>query len=137
MEAARVPDGDVVDRPRLADLAILLVLAAAAVNLAIAVLLVAQASTTELPVVGGLVAVVVAITVLYAAALVTLALLLRAGRPWARAVLAAVSALSLFTVFALNALNLAVIVLLLLAGVLLYRRPVTAWVRSLRGLSRA
>jgi hypothetical protein len=123
--------------PRVLDAALVLVLLAALVNAAIGVLVAVQAPASRLPVVPALVVVVVAISVLYAAGLVVLAVLLRSGRTWARAALATLSSLSLLTLFALNALNLAVIVLLLVADVLLYRRAVSVWVRARRGIAPA
>ena len=47
------------------------------------------------------------------------------------------SALALLTLFAPNALNLGVIVLLLATCVLVYRRPVGTWVRTLQGRTPA
>ncbi|WP_375401379.1 hypothetical protein [uncultured Amnibacterium sp.] len=126
-----------VPRPRLVDAALVLTCAAAVLNVVIGVLVAVQASRTPTVVSSPLVAVVVAISVLYAVGLVVLALVVRSGRAWGRAAFVSVTALSLLAVFALNALNLAVLLLLLLADVLLYRRSVTAWVRVSRGLQPA
>ncbi len=122
-------------RPGLVDLGVGFVVAAAAVNLVIAIVLVQQVAVAGARVNPGLLAVVVGITVLYAAGLVVLGMLLRSGRVWARAALLSLTSLSLLTLFALNALNLVVTILLVVADVLLYRPSVSAWVRASRGLS--
>lgn len=124
-------------RPLALEVAVGLVVLAALVNTYIGVLVAVQAPAAPSPVSAPLVVLVVAICVLYAAALVVFVLLLRAGRTGARAVLVSVSTLALLTLFALNALNLLVIVLLLAADVLLYRRSVSTWIRRVRGLSPA
>lgn len=115
----------------------LLVLAAAAVNAGIGVLVAIEAARSRVAVPAGLVVAVVAISVVYGAALVTAVLVLRRGTPWGRSAVLALSSLSLLALFALNVYNLAVILLLVSADVLLYRPPVSEWVRGLRGLSQA
>lgn len=122
-------------RPALVDVGVGFVVAAAAMNLVIAIVLVQQVVVTASRVNPVVLVAVLAITVLYAAGLVVLGMLLRSGRVWARAALLSLTSLSLLTLFALNALNLVVIVLLVVADVLLYRPPVSAWVRVSRGLA--
>lgn len=85
----------------------------------------------------GTFAVIVLASLLYAAALVVFVLVFRRGRPWGRVALFATSLLSLYALFAPNGPALAVVLLLAVADVLLYRAPVSAWVRSLRGLRAA
>ena len=123
-----------VPRPRLVGVGVGLVIAAAAVNVAIGVLLAITSAANPVAVQPGLLAVVVVVSVVYSAAIVILAVLFYRGVMWARGALLAVSALSLLTLFAPNALNLIVTALLIASTFVLQRRPVGEWVRASKGL---
>jgi len=76
----------------------------------------------------------VLIAFVYAASLLVLARRFRAGVGWARTALFIVSLLSLLAV---NGPGLFVVVLLAIADVLAFLRPVSAWLRARGGLRPA
>ena len=132
-------------RPRLVTAGVVLVVAAAVVNAAIGVFFVTQAlqpsirtAQGDIAVTSGAatgLAVLAAISGVYSAVLVVLALQVRRGRTWARPALLATSAVSLFPlVVSVSVPGILVTLLLIVADVLLYRPVVTRWQRTLRGL---
>lgn len=132
-------------RPVLVTAGIVLVIAAAVVNVAIGVFFATQALRPSIPTAQGDIAVtsgaatglavLAAIAVVYSAVLVVLALQLGRGRLWARPALLATSAVSLFPlVVSVSVPGILVTLLLIVADVLLYRPVVTRWQRTLRGL---
>ena len=149
-ESSTVP----VLRPRQVSVAVVLVIVAAAVNAVFGLLSLTQIEPARqllvqnarrqgadpqslMGVLYGTFTLIVVASLVYAAALVVFALVFRSGRPWGRIALFGTTLLSLFALFAPNGPAFAVVLLLAVADILLYRAPVSAWVRSLRGLRAA
>ena len=132
--------------PRAVQMAFWTFVAAAALNAVLGLLLLTQVDAARrtlasaqpggLPpsAVGIVIAVIAAISLIYAAAIVLLALRLRAGAGWARTALFIVSLLSLI---AIAGSGLGVVALLVIANVLAFRRPVSLWLRERAGLNPA
>ena len=109
---------------------------AASLNLVIGVFVIARFAGSNSVVAAAAPALVaiVLISFAYAAALVLLARRFRAGVGWSRTALFIASLLSLLAV---NGPGLFVVLMLFVANVLAYLRPVTAWLRARRGLRPA
>lgn len=123
-------------RPPAATAAFCAYLAAASLNAVIGVFVIVRYATSQ-PTPTGPGPVLVAILVgsfVYAIALVVLARRFLAGTGWARTALFIVSLLSLL---AANGPGLFVVLMLAMADVLAYLRPVTAWFRARNGLRPA